>query len=94
MQAQYDPSEDEMEEDEGTIPISYYTRDFPIGSLFSFPIKITSSHTHADPADAESNIEYWSGIINPVSIYISKGAKLHLKTATLDEPQSAYTVTI
>jgi len=95
MQAQeYASEEDEDEvEDEDTqetIPISYYIRDFPVGCFFSFPIKIAPAYTHMDNDDSEENIQYWDGIINPVRLYISIGAKLNLKSATLDERQSPY----
>jgi FKBP-type peptidyl-prolyl cis-trans isomerase len=80
IQAQQDyTEEDSFDNDPDTIPISYYQRDFPIGSLFSFPIQVTSTFAESDSA---SNCSEQS--MNPVKIHITQGAKLKLKTATLD----------
>lgn len=63
--------------DDGEIDITYQEKNFPVGSIFSFPIQSASSFHQA--SDDE-----WVEDINPASIHIGEGVQLTIDTLTLD----------
>ncbi len=66
---------------DGEIDITYREKNFPVGSIFSFPIQSTTSFLQA--SDNE-----WNEDINPASFHIGEGAQLTIDTLVLD-PSSA-----